>query len=77
MANEGSNFAETTSSEAGLRSFRNGNSTPSCARPGNSAAKSLSNRRTSALTACGADTQWMVPFTFRPSGALPPFVAGS
>jgi hypothetical protein len=28
-------------------------------------------------TACGADTQCMVDFTLRPSGALPPRVAGS
>ena len=29
------------------------------------------------MTACGAETQWIVPFTLRPSGALPPRVAGS
>ena len=33
--------------------------------------------RTSAVAACAADTQWIVPFTLRPSGALPPRVAGS
>ena len=33
--------------------------------------------RASASSACGAETQWMVDFTFRPSGALPPRVSGS
>src|ERR1019366_1374311 len=33
--------------------------------------------RTSASIACAAETQWIVDFTLRPSGALPPRVAGS
>ena len=37
----------------------------------------VSYSRTSASTAWAADTQWIVPFTLRPSGASPPRVAGS
>ena len=45
--------------------------------PGNGSAKRWSYRRTSAGTACAADTQWSVAFGRRPSGASPPRVAGS
>ncbi len=44
---------------------------------GFSAAKRWSYSRASARTACAADTQWIVAFTFLLSGALPPRVAGS
>ena len=45
--------------------------------PGSGRLNRWSYNRTSAGTACSADTQWSVAFGRRPSGALPPRVAGS
>src|SRR5439155_5781001 len=65
----------STSSECGLTFSRN--VWPSGAPSGSSTAKRRSYSRTSAGTACAADTQCSVAFTRRPSGASPPHVAGS
>ena len=45
-------------------------SCPSSAAFGFSFVKSVSYSRTSASTACAAETQWIVDFTFRPSGRV-------
>src|SRR5207244_4141233 len=50
---------------------------PSGTSPGSGLMNRWSYRRTSASTAWAADTQWIVPLTLRPSGALPPRVWGS
>ena len=53
-------------------------STPSGTSLGFRLVKRLSYNRTSVSHACAQDTQWIVPFTFRPSGGLaPPRVSGS
>src|SRR5688572_8654453 len=53
-------------------------SAPSGKSSGSGLANKYSYSRTSASTARSALTQWIVPFTFRPSGGeFPPFVCGS
>ena len=44
---------------------------------GFSIVNSLSYSLTIAFTECSAEIQWIVDFTFRPSGASPPLVEGS
>ena len=73
-ASAGSTLQSVSSSrESGLRSS---NGSP-VASPGTSAENSRSYSATVASTAWSADTQCIVDFTLRPSGALPPDVAGS
>src|SRR3974390_683079 len=60
-----------SSSEFGLRSFAN-----SAPPAGSGFVNSGLYTRTSASSECAADAQWIVAFTLRPSGALPPRTAG-
>src|SRR5271157_4247179 len=70
LASDGSSLAfVNTSSDLGLRLAVN--SCPSGTSVGSSLVNRFSYKRTSASIACSAETQWMVPFTLRPSGALP------
>src|SRR5207245_1925370 len=71
-ASAGSTLApESTASDCGFRA-----AVRSSSASGSDLVKSVSYNRTSASTACAADTQWMVPLTLRPL-LSPPTVAGS
>ena len=61
--------SRTTTSDSGFTTSMNPSSSTSS---GSGTVNSLSYSRSSQVNACGADTQWIVPCTLRPSGASPP-----
>ena len=67
----------TSSSDAGLMKVVTSTPIRAAVPSGSAVVKSRSYRRTVAVTAWAAETQWSVAFTLRPSGASPPRVAGS
>jgi hypothetical protein len=79
-ATEGSITAPSSaSSDSGFRKSRKSAPSPaSAAAPSGSAtSKSRSYRRSWHGTAWAAETHWIVPFTFLPSGVVPPRLSGS